>query len=546
MRKLATFAGALVFTLAFAPGVEAKKPRCKKKERWVEAGAPVLGGPGLGFETVAVTKASACVRVLRATPDGSFALISIEKERVGWVATGLVDAQLSEDEKAEPVVVEGAKPVKALLEAALREAPRIDAKATGVVKQGADLEVKGRSPDGLWLYVEARKEKGWIPRYQTAESVPEAGAAPSAGTGAWAVRSTTTANAEPAPDKKAEKTAKKAGKKTEKKGRDEKSSDEKEGVTDGGAATDAGALDGEPAPRTGPLLGRSQDLSIAVTPVAHWGQRYLSNAQNDPFYKYDLSSVGGGGAVGYAYRGDFPLVVDARLAFGMFGFDITAPGPDGQPLAYYRSVATVDTSAAVGWRLVGSETVDVEASAGVGLSAVWLDGLDDGAGNIVTPAFTPGLYLHLLRPSVTTRSRLGGGDLGLLVLEAALPIGAYLMLDDPGDRYLQGACVDPPTVQPPGGTQRPGDVPPDPAANPKPVGCNGDDAPPLFHLGFGAEGKVRYLYPLGDLLRFETTAGVEVRQALIAGPGVRVKGAYSEATNIDVTAGVTVGLDFAF
>src|SRR5690606_12847373 len=121
------------------------------------------------------------------------------------------------------------------------------------------------------------------------------------------------------------------------------------------------------APASAALLGRGQEVSFAIS-VGQWSQRYLSDAQNDPYCQYALSSTGPAGTLSYASRGDFPVVADVRLSGGVFGFDLVAPGAS-EPS--YTSVFTAELAAHVGWRLHGDEIVDVEAGVGSRASVIW-------------------------------------------------------------------------------------------------------------------------------------------------------------------------------
>lgn len=500
---------------------DARKQRCKSGDRRVVKGTAVYGGPGLGFDVTYVFPGSRCVNVLRSTDDGSFALVPIADGRVGWVAAGLVEADLSEEKGAEPVAVASPYDVIALRATSVRRHPRFDAFVVSTAAPKATLKVTGTSPDGLWLYVETKGAKGWVSRYQTGTELPKQDSAPTAGSGAWTLRAPSASSTPPpkaslAKDTKATKAA--------------SDDDESEGERGDGEppAREGGTDDDVPALASGPLLGRGQEISFAIS-LGHWSQRYLSDAQGDAFYKYELGSTGPAGTLSYAYRGDFPLVGELRVGAGLYGFDLVPPGA-AEPV--YTPVFTADVTAQVGWRLHGDEIVDVEAGLGTGGALVFISDLlvDD------TPvdAFTPGLYLDAVRPYVAARSRLAGGDLGLVSLEAAVPLGAYVMLYDPGTKYLDD-YKDAPIV----------DVAKPPRPDAEAVD-DGDVEPPVLHPAVGVEGRLRYALPLGDVVRLRASFGLGVRQAFITGPGVRVNGIYTEATNIDVVGSFDLGADFGF
>lgn len=518
--------------LAASPEASAQR-RCKKGERRVTKGTPAYGGPALGFDVTHVFPSARCVPMLRTTEDGQFALVPIDGGRVGWVALGLVEAELSEAKDAAPTPVEEPYEVLALRATSLRAQPRFDARVLKAIDAKDKLRVTGTSPDGLWLFVEPPKgkgAKGWVSRYQTATELPAADSAPSAGSTPWVIRGpTTTATPVEPPPASLEKAAA------------EKSAEEGEEPADGAREDEAGEggegpADGEGAPKVAPdesgeprLLGRGQELSFAVS-VGQWSQRYLSDAQNDAFYKYDLSSTGPATSFAYAYRGDFPLVAELRLDLGLYGFELVPPGATAP---VYTSVFTTGLAAQLGWRLHGDEVVDLEAGLGTGGSLVWMGDLEVGGQRV--DVFTPGLYLDAIRPYVAARTRLAGGTLGLVSLEAAIPLGGYLMVYDPGATYLEQYKNVPIS-----------DVPKLPRPGEEAGDADGTPEPPLLHPAVGVEARLRYALPLGDTVRLRAGFALGVRQAFLKGPGVRVSGIYTEATNIDLLGSFDLGADFSF
>lgn len=521
--------------LMAAPDASARS-KCKKGERAVEKGTPAYSGPGLGFGVTHVFPAERCVPMLRTTEDGSFALVPVDAGRVGWVALGIVDADLSEDEEAEPRPVEQPYEVLALRAMSLRAQPRFDGQVLKALAAKEKLRVTGTSPDGLWLYVETsdgKGPKGWVSRYQTAATLPEADSPPRAGEKPWVIRGpTTTATPIPPPPEGSAASAR-----ADAEGNDAKPGEDTAdtpGGEGGVAPVNGEGADGALPPagvsaEARRLVGRGHEIGFAVS-VGQWSQRYLSDAQNDPFYKYELSSTGPAVTLGYAFRDDFPLVADARLDFGLFGFEAVPPGGNAP---VYTSVFSTGLAAHLGWRLHGDEDVDLEAGAGVGGHLVWVGDLDVGGQRV--DAFTPGLYLDALRPYVAARARLGGGDFGLVSLEAAVPLGAYLMVYDPGTKYLED-YKDIPIGDAPK-LPRPGDEPADPNATPE---------PPILHPAVGVEARLRYALPLGDTIRLRAGFALGVRQTFLSGPGVRVRGIYTEATNIDLLGSLDLGVDFSF
>ncbi len=501
-----------------ATEADARRSQCKKRERRVVKGSAAYGGPALGFEVTYVFPSSRCVDVLRTTADGSFALVAIEDGRVGWVATGLVEADLSEEKGAKPAPVASPYEVLAVRDTSLRKHPRFDARVLTTVHAKAKLQVTGTSPDGLWLYVESKGEQGWVSRYQVAVALPAEKSPPTAGDGAWTIRGPRAGAAPP----------RASVERAQAEGGDEKGDGGKQegALPDDGSAAPADAAAAAAGPR---LLGRGQEISFAIS-VGQWSQTYASDAQGDAFYKYDLSSTGPAGTLSYAYRGDFPLVADAQLNLGLFGFDLAPPGAPGED-PIYTSVFHAALAAHVGWRLHGDEIVDVEAGLGSGLSVVWIGDIEVAGTRV--DAFTPGVYLDAVRPYVAARTRLAGGALGLVSLEAAVPLGGYLMVYDPGTKYLDDYDGVPVL-----------DVPK--PRHPDAEAADGEAEPPVMHPAVGVEARLRYAFPLGDVVRLRASLGIGARQAFIGGPGVRASGIYTEATNIDFLGSFDLGADFSF
>jgi hypothetical protein len=480
----------VVVVMLGAGAADAKKRRCKKTDYFVPSKTAVLGGPALGFETIKVTDRGACYRVLKATEDGLFGLIQLEKNKVGWVPLGLVDKRLSEKKKAKPVPVEEGAPIAdkafALRETPLRTTPRFDGKVKAVVAAGTELKITGRSPDGLWRYAKGKKVEGWVPRYQLTDKPIEKGAKPTAGEGEWSVRDV---------DRRTTR-----------------------GKRKGGAA--------EPAEEKRPPLPvvRGHEVYGVVHPIARWAQRYTSDAQNDPFFKYDLQSLSGGFGGGYGFRSDdIPVVADARLDFDMFRFTAAAPGGQPQDIG----VLFFDVMGRGGYPLLRSDDLDLEAGLGAGASTYLFNQLEGAEG-----AFTGAMYVDA-RPYMNARVRVGGGHLGTVSTEASLAIGGFYMLNDPG--FLDPN--DPELKQFTNGP-RPGDEPIDPDA-PAELGSP-------WHMAVGVDLLAKYAYPVGEGLSVDCGVMLKARQAMIVGPGRRFQqgGFYSEAANTDFIIGLVVGMTY--
>jgi hypothetical protein len=518
----------------------------------VLAQTPVFGGPGLGFDVIRVVDKEACMRILSTTEDGSFLLVELAENKAGWVASGTVDSALSAS-------ADGAVPAEgtfvAVRELVLRAAPRFDASVVGAsLAPRAPVTRKAVSVDGQWFLVvepgEGGKE-GWVPKYHVALAMPEEGApAAATSTEGWgaarlarkpasaltpppATPPTTTparqpdasitdptvptTNAEPAttvePNAPAPAT---------------------DGMKEGEAPASEPSVEIAPTPA---LLGRTQELSVTFG-YRYWLQSYTSDAQQDPYFKYELSApIGFGLSLDYGWRGELPVVVDVRAQLGFNAYETLHIDN-----AIYSVVGTqLSVWPRVAWRLHGNEIVDVDAGLTMGLDGLmnYTILLDD-----TTSSTLSGFYFGA-GPSIAARSRLGGGEWGLLVMEASIPVGGYTMVPDPGARYTEYAqgkedvLGDPglvyAEVKPPlegeGGTDAP--TPGTPLT---------DGANPL-HLMVGADGRVRYMYAFSSLWRVECGGAFTVRQALIAGPGRR-NGSYSEAANIDMMLSLFAGVSF--
>jgi len=576
-----------------------RKKKCKRTERYVEANTPVLGGPGLGFETIYVPKASACLLTVSTTDDGSFVMIRFETkskdkkgkpvavERAGWVATGLVDEKLSDLGGAAVVpAVEGeTRNVFTGKESVLLSAPRFDAKVVGPpIPGGTQLKVTGTSSDGQWLRVVAEGTEGFIAKYAVSEQALTEGAAPTAGSGTWsapregrvpyadsaaAARAKAGAATPKDPKKPAEAGAKNAGKKPSgdakgavkaKDGAETKDVAKPEGAKDATAAKpgevgpEGGALSA--APPAGPLLGRTQEVGVNVH-YMFWHERYASDATLDPFAAYALNAFVGGGAQGhYMYRGDFPIVAGFSGHFDVSGFSVGDPAT-GQPTTAVNLQMGLQPK--LGWRFAGSPDIDIEAGGVLNADGYFTLG---GPTDYIT---STNAAFYQAGPWISARARLLGGKLGFLGVDASLLVGGYSMLSFPESYYeelvTEGKGVDedgnPICTQ---GFQLPakpeGDKF-DAYEGQRHEGCpNKISAAPPVHLGIGTDIAFRYGYPVLDFLRLDAVGRLRLRHANIRGGGVKNvvfdavnelnSGAYSEATNLDVSLSVGVGATFTF
>lgn len=498
------------------------RARCKKGERRVEADMPVFGGPGLGYETTHVFNKRTCVRVFRTTPDGTFALVAIDKGRVGWVATGQVEASLSEAEDAKPSDLE--EPVERFVVRAtpLRATPRFDGKVVVTVPAKTQVKATQGSPDGLWLWVTHKKKSGWLSRYQLVDELPKEGSSPTAGKGAWVVREPELAKPPPAAS------VAKAREPDEKKGEGAAKGEGEDAAVDG---------DGSPAAPPSRLLGRGHEIAFGVV-IGSWSQRYLSDAYDDPLGRYDLGSTGPALKLSYGFRGQFPVTFDLRFVGGLYGFNMVVP--DAQTGEFvnddviYTPVFHGGLGLAVGVRLYGDDLVDVETGLGTGGHTIWIADLVDAGGDRLD-AFTPGFYWDIARPHVSARTRLGGGEFGMASIEVGVPVGLYAMVYDPGGKWWDNKNDFPVVDQ-----LRPPRAGEDPPVDPN------DVEPPILHPFVGVEGSFVYSFRLGESFQLDLGANLGVRQAFIGGPGVRAFGVYTQATNIDVLGGLTLGGTFGF
>jgi len=493
-------------TIAAAPA-QAKSKRCKKSERTVEQGTPVYGGPGLGFEVIRIADKKECLKKLQSTDDGSFVMVLLDKEKAGWVATGLVDEKLNELVATETLPAEGSRVT--LRELALHVEPRFDAKAVdGVFPANTELTLVATTPDGQWLKLRKGNVEGWAPKYHVATSAPEKGAPASAGSGAWSVP------AAPVPQPERASVAPPATAPAEVASED--------GASPADIAESEATIDAAPA---GPTHAIAANLAYRF-----WRQSYVSDAQNDPLYKYDLADPYLAGlAISYRWRPELPVTVDVwGDAYGT-GYQVA-----GANLAPTTTLgAQMSMWARAGWRASRGGLVDVDAGLVAGGDAILALPLEDNAAAMsVLSSANFGIG-----PTLSAAAQLDAGRLGEVDVTMSLPVGAYTIFPDPGARYTDAAT----TVE----DQRPERfvlIAPD-AVPGTAVGDPATAGAMPIHFSVGADGRVRYQYPFSESLKLNVFGGMSVRQAFIAGPGFR-NGSYSRASTTDITASCGIGATF--
>ncbi|MFZ9889414.1 MAG: hypothetical protein ACO3JL_18115 [Myxococcota bacterium] len=515
----------LVASGVAAQGAYGAKPtaRCEDGQTLVQQGEVAYAGPGFGHAVRYRFDRTRCVKVLRRSSDGGFLLVESAGETALWVADPADPSEQGAAASEEAVPFDPSFVVVVTQDAALYRAPKLRASAITTLEPATTLTVLGASADGQWWYGDAQGQRGWVPKAHTAAELPAAGQTPSAGSRPW--RAPALDETAPAPPVAA--------------------TDDGEPlvVVEGGAAANEQLIE-EPASEMtslavsldAPPRARRPHLTVALG-ASTWNQRYLSDAQNDPYHRYALSSTGGHLHVGYGWRGDLPLVVDVRATVGGYGFDFAAAGPAPPS---YGPVGWVELSTLVGARLYGDPWVDVEAGLDLGATAVWItDLIVDG---VVVPAFTPGVYLDAIRPTVRAVSRLDEGRQGVISFEASLPAGFYLMVYDP--------ALLPEEISGVKDQLRLDDT------NAVAIGEQSAEAP-YVHPFVGVTVSGSYGFDLGDTLHLSLAGHGGVRQAFIAGPGRRVSpdtdadpsmawdGIYTEASNVDLFAGISLGGRFS-
>lgn len=511
-----------------APGALAAKGQepCEGNNVLVQKDAAAYAGPGFGHSVRYRFDRSRCVKVLRRSPDGAFLLVVSAPETALWVPSP--GGSPADDTAAgdPPLQVETPFAVVVTQDAALYSEPRLRATVITTLEPATTMTVQGTSSDGQWWYGEAQGQRGWLPKAQTAPELPAAGQSPSAGTAPWVA---------PPLDVTADRTAP-----TTTVGSVDPMESGDTRLAEGSAAEGGAVRATDPTGVLGvPPRARRPGLTVALG-ASTWSQRYRSDAQNDPYHRYELSSTGGELQLSYGWRGDFPLVVDVRALLGGFGFDFTAAG---QSATSYVPVGWLELSSRVGARLYGDPWVDVEAGFEFGASAVWItDLIVDGA---VVPAFTPGVYLDALKPTLRAVSRLDGGRHGIVTLEASLPVGYYVMVYDPALLSDELPAVQD-QLRLDEGSADPG------ADNAAPA-----TEAPYLHPFVGVTVSGAYGFAVGDTLQLFLAGHSGLRQAFITGPGRRVlpsvdadpstawDAIYTEASNVDLFAGVSLGGSFA-
>lgn len=497
---------------------------CESKQRYVRAGTPILKGPGIGYPVDIIVEKNGCFSVLQGTKDGRFLLLKISEESVGWINTGLVDSKLNQRGVAESP--EGIEPstLFAVTQIILREKPRFDSPGIGKpIPDGSPLEMKAVSADKQWYRVRFENNEGWVLKYQTAVAPIEPGKAPSAGAGRWA--------------------STRAGRRTiEQSQRIEALAADKDNSTDQPASAENSALPAiDPLPQeqeavtangpmvgAGPVLGRTQEIRVGGG-YSLWQQNYRSDALNTAFHKYNLiAPLGGDLGIGYGFRSDFPLVVDVDLQAGMTGFQ----GAVDEVTSTTVLAGHLSPSAKLGWRLFTGSEVDVEAGLRANIDVMWVYSLDS---DDFRTALT-GYYLGS-GPWLSARSRLSGGSMGMIIFEGAVPIAAYGMSPDPYVLYEDARNAGEAEIV------YEDLVAADYSDNNEVPERIEKQAPLLFHMATGVDGRVRYVYAFTDLVQLQLYAAATLRQAWIVGPGYRT-GAYSEAVITDILFKTGIGLTF--
>ena len=538
-----------VSTLMLFAGIATAAP-CPQGQRRVEPGTTVYGGPGLGFKVIEIVEKSDCRFVRESTKDGSFSLIELSETRVGWVATGLVDILLSEDASALPSRIPTEERV-ILLDTGMRVAPRVDATATRILPKGTQIVLEGESSNGLWVLVSAAGVRGWIPRYQSAVAIPKPGDSPAATSGPWHVREGYVPPTDIAPPQGEQGSAEDGTAKPEAAAEaspsDANASTRSDAADVGGADLrgagdengaewlEAGARSTESSISM-PSLGRALEISLGGGP-SQWSQGYLSDAQNDPLYRYQLASVGGEATLEMMWRGSFPWSVGARFYGGAYGFQAETEGVDPSANGY-RNAAVVGGNLDFGWRLTSTTDFDVESALGVGFQMNWIDALTDEAG-VAISALVSSVHWQALRPSVAVRRRLDQGRWGQMYLQLSMPISLFTMLGDPAPEANYIAARQNAGLNPPLNSDKPGDGA-DPSATTDEVPASS------LHLGVGVEGRARYSFPLTSFLYVYGDASLRIVQAWIEGPGLRWKGAYSVANQSDMIGTLQAGFTMTF
>lgn len=491
------------------------------------AQSPVLGGPGLGFETVVVIEKAACFKVLQTSPDGSFALVQLEPQKAGWIATGLVDATLSNPEDAKEVPVDGDVTRVLIREQAVRVSPRFDAEAGEILPANSTVNVEAKSADGQWFRVSSKTKagevKGWIIRFATAEKAVEEGAKPTAGSGAWTVGQAPKVTADSvAPD---DDTAPKAKKIPPKKKGDESKAEKAETKGDKQSEDDD---ENAVAANMSPVIGRMSAVYFGLLAPNIWVEQYRSDAVGDVYHAYDIQSLGAGFYAGYSMRsGTNPFVLDIRTSANLNPFFALELG-NPEPVLIFAGQGSLETYA--GWRIHQTDTVDVDIGLTPAVAGIFNPGF--GEQSDVAGAFASNIYLDILRPTVAAHSRMGGA--GMMALEVSATVGTMLFLPDPGATYQDTNANDRPPLpvigQPPVNGEDP---------------IEADDIEPALpvHLAVGANGRIRYAYPMTDSLLLDVGAALGVRQAIVRGPGLRT-GAYLQANQVDVNASIFAGITF--
>jgi|GEM_PF-2196130 len=494
----------------------------KNKLVFVDEGQALLGGPGLGFETVLRTDKAACF--LSYAEKGDYVLVAYDKKNAAWVLKQA--PAVAEDVEVVPLPDAHAKVAYTVRETSLHTAPS-STKVAKMLPAGAPLDVLGKSPDGDWWKVSANATEGWVRRFHLSVQPFEKGGETQVakvadwtqGTGSFQDAKARTeagerkvAGDDKAPDDKA----------PDDKAPDDKATDDKGDDTKGSAP--AATADADLVAISS--VNRQMELSVGGG-FAYLAQDYRSDSQNDLFHAYSMQSPAMALRAGFAYRSGSPWVFtgDVFLGGGGVALPIIPGYSDEEALAFW---VPNGFDLGVGARVHDNDAVDVEIGVRFRTLLVpWLgmpEALPGAVGDVGLANAFPTTLSFGAAPYVRTLSRLGG--LGFVVLDGSIMAGTSLFFPDAGLTLLSAKDDLPPPIT--------ADEDPDEIVSPHPL-----------QLAAQAQGTLRYMFPISDTFLVSASSTVWIMQTSTTGPGTRT-GTYTFATQIDMNASVEVGVVVGF
>jgi hypothetical protein len=402
---------------------------CAEGLQRVEQGVVLRLGPAVNFGVAQVTPETRCFPRMKSTADGVWTLVEISQGQAGWLEASARPLGTA----PPPPLPPGPPQFEVLLVAdvVFHAAPSLLAPVTGRGAPDELLQVHAVSEDGL-LYLTARDgvAAGWVLKTMTRNTLDLEGAA--GGSRVWAPPpSPLEALPQGSPDALfAAPQVEASSQPQQVEAEDPAENLYARGELPPPAALDRGALLGF-RPLGKRPVGRGITAGAGLAP-AYALERFQSNARDDPLGNYRLDSATAGLAADVEYHAGFGLVLGARLQGHLFAYTDYVPAvlrPLPEPLGNPRASANQATTGCpygtppgllaevcplpatmqaaqvyAGWRIHGSDTMDVVMKVAYGTEALWF-------GKPSTREPFSDLWYHGVRPAWPWCTARGTGDL---------------------------------------------------------------------------------------------------------------------------------------